>query len=155
MVSVWPQWWQPFGGTSYGIWWPWYGQFEVGWLQPLQLWLGAGTSSVAPVLVSQHRDLCHVQLHPYKWCPSKIIDLALFAWRIRIAPAWVISMVMAPPARIHGRWRNGKQVINYYFFFQICLLISISMQYISTVMSIRHRGVCFYSVPFWASPGCL
>ena len=36
-------------GTRYGIWWPWYGQFEVGWLQPLQLWLGAWTSSVAPV----------------------------------------------------------------------------------------------------------
>ena len=31
-------------GTRYGIWWPWYGQFEVGWLQPLQLWLGAGNS---------------------------------------------------------------------------------------------------------------
>ena len=27
--------------TRYGIWWPWYGQFEVGWLQPLRLWLGA------------------------------------------------------------------------------------------------------------------
>ena len=40
-------------GTRYGIWWPWYGQFEVGWLQPLQLWLGAGTSLVAPVLVSK------------------------------------------------------------------------------------------------------
>ena len=51
-------------GTRYGIWWPWYGQFEVGWLQPLQLWLGAGTSSVAPVLVSQDKDLCHVQIHP-------------------------------------------------------------------------------------------
>ena len=25
-------------GTRYGIWWPWYGQFKVGWLQPLQLW---------------------------------------------------------------------------------------------------------------------
>ena len=49
-------------GTGYGIWWPWYGQFEVGWLQPLQLWLGAGTFLVAPVLVSQDRDLCHVQL---------------------------------------------------------------------------------------------
>ena len=31
-------------GTRYGIWWPWYGQFEVGWLQPLQPWLSAGTS---------------------------------------------------------------------------------------------------------------
>ena len=47
-------------GTRYGIWWPWYGQFEVGWLQPLQLWLGAGTSSVAPVLVSQDKDLCRL-----------------------------------------------------------------------------------------------
>ena len=35
--------------TGYGIRWPWYGQFEVWWLQPLQLWLGAGTSSVALV----------------------------------------------------------------------------------------------------------
>ena len=57
-------------GTRYGIWWPWYGQFGVGWLQPLQLWLGAGTSSVAPVLVSQDRDLCHVQLHPTWFEPT-------------------------------------------------------------------------------------
>ena len=51
-------------GTRYGIWWPLYGQFEFGWLQPLQLWLGAGISSVALMLVSRDRDLCHVQLHP-------------------------------------------------------------------------------------------
>ena len=57
-------------GTRYGIWWPWYGQFEVGWLQPIQLWLGAGTFSVAPVLVSQDRDLCHVQLHPTWFEPT-------------------------------------------------------------------------------------
>ena len=57
-------------GTRYGIWWPLYGQFEVGWLQPLQLWLGAGTSSVAPVLVPQYRDLCHVQLHPTWFEPT-------------------------------------------------------------------------------------
>ena len=57
-------------GTRYGIWWSWYGQFEVGWLQPLQLWLGAGTSSGAPVLVSQDRDLCHVQLHPTWFEPT-------------------------------------------------------------------------------------
>ena len=56
--------------TRYGIWWPWYGQFEVGWLQPLELWLGAGTSSVAPVLVSQDIDLCHVQLHPTWFEPT-------------------------------------------------------------------------------------
>ena len=57
-------------GTRYGIWWPWYGQFEVGWLQPLQLWLGAGTSSVVPVLVSQDRDLCHAQIHPTWFEPT-------------------------------------------------------------------------------------
>ena len=57
-------------GTIYGIWWPWYIQFEIGWLQPLQLWLGAGTSSVAPVLVSQDKDLCPVQLHPTWFEPT-------------------------------------------------------------------------------------
>ena len=57
-------------GTKYGIWWSWYGQFEVQWLQPLQLWLGVGTSSGAPVLVSQDRDLCHVQLHPTWFEPT-------------------------------------------------------------------------------------
>ena len=56
--------------TRYGICWPSYGQFEVGWLQPLQRWLGAGTSSVAPVLVSQDRYLCHVQLHPTWFEPT-------------------------------------------------------------------------------------
>ena len=56
-------------GTRCGIWWPWYGRFKVGWLQPLQLWLGAGTSSVAPVLVSRDRDLYHVQLHPTWFVP--------------------------------------------------------------------------------------
>ena len=58
--------------TRYDIWWPWYSQFEVGWLQPLQLWLGAGTSLVAPVLVSQDRDLCHVQLHPTWFEPTTV-----------------------------------------------------------------------------------
>ena len=40
MVSVWPQWSNQSAvlGTRYGIWWPWYGQFEVGWLQPLPQW---------------------------------------------------------------------------------------------------------------------
>ena len=33
-------------GTRYGTWWSWYGQFEVAWLQPLQLWLSAGISLV-------------------------------------------------------------------------------------------------------------
>ena len=72
MVSVWPQWWQPVGGPRDKIWdlvalvWP----IRSGWLQPLQLWLGAGTSSGAPVLVSQDRDLCHVQLHPTWFEPT-------------------------------------------------------------------------------------
>ena len=34
---------------QYGTWWPWYGQFKVGWLQPLQLWLSAVISLVATV----------------------------------------------------------------------------------------------------------
>ena len=42
-------------GTRFGTWWPWYGQLEVGWLQPLQLWLSAGVSSVALMLVSNNR----------------------------------------------------------------------------------------------------
>ena len=43
---------------------------EVGWLQPLQPWLVDGTSSVAPVLVSQDRYLCHVHLHPIWFEPT-------------------------------------------------------------------------------------
>ena len=72
MLSVWPQWWHTVGGprNKYRTWWPWYGQFEVGWLQPLQLWLSAGISSVALVLVSKDRDLCHVQLHPTWFEPT-------------------------------------------------------------------------------------
>ena len=50
-------------GTRYGPWWPWYGQFEVGWLQP-PLSLGACISWVAPVLVLRDKDLGHVQPHP-------------------------------------------------------------------------------------------
>ena len=57
-------------GTRYGIWRPWYDRFEDEWWQPLQLWLGAGTSSVAPVLVSQDRDICHVQLYPTWFEPT-------------------------------------------------------------------------------------
>ena len=51
-------------GTRCGTWWPWYGQFEVGWPQPLQLWLSGGISLIAPVLVSRGRDLSHARLHP-------------------------------------------------------------------------------------------
>ena len=46
-------------GTRYGTWWPWYSQFEVGWSRPLQLWLSARISLVAPMLVSQGRDPMH------------------------------------------------------------------------------------------------
>ena len=64
MVSVWPQWWQSAVlGTRYGTLWPLYDQSQVGWLQPLQLWLNAGISLEVPVLVSRDKDLCHVQLH--------------------------------------------------------------------------------------------
>ena len=56
--------------TRYGTWWPRYGQFEVRWLQPLQLWLSAGISLVAPMLVSLGRDLCHVQPHPTWFEPT-------------------------------------------------------------------------------------
>ena len=41
MLRVWPQWWQVDLVTRYGTWWPWYGQFEVGWIQTLLLWLSA------------------------------------------------------------------------------------------------------------------
>ena len=65
MVSVWPQWWQPVGGPRDKIWdlvalvWPnsKSGDYHL-------FSSGPGTSSVVPVLVSQDRDLCHVQLHP-------------------------------------------------------------------------------------------
>ena len=54
------------GGKWSGVLWTksWYGQFEVRWLQPLQLWFSVGISSVALVLVSRDRDLCHAQPHP-------------------------------------------------------------------------------------------
>ena len=54
----------------YGTWWPLYGRFEVGWLQPLQLWLSGRISLVVPVLVSRNRDLRHVQLHPTWFEPA-------------------------------------------------------------------------------------
>ena len=56
--------------TRYGTWWPWYCQFEVGWLQPLQLWSSAGISLVDPMLVSRGRDLCHAQPHPTWFEPT-------------------------------------------------------------------------------------
>ena len=66
MVSVWPQRWQPVGGPQDKIWdlvamvWPIRCRVII---HHLQLWLGAGISLVTPVLVSQDKDLCHVQLH--------------------------------------------------------------------------------------------
>ena len=38
-----------------------YDQIEVGWLQPLQLWLNAGISLKVPVLVSRDKAIRHVQ----------------------------------------------------------------------------------------------
>ena len=76
-------------GTRYAIWWPRYGQFEVRWLQPLQLWLGAGISLVAPVLVLQDRDLCHVQLHstwfePISECRSWLVVSYLYSGHLPV-----------------------------------------------------------------------
>ena len=70
-------------GTRYGTWWPLYGQFEVGWLQLLQLWLSAGISLEAPGLVSRDRYICHVQLHstwfePTAECRSWLVDSNLY-----------------------------------------------------------------------------
>ena len=71
MISVWPHWWQAVGGPQDKMtWWPWYGQFEVGWVITTSSALAsAGISFVAPVLVSRDRDLCHVQIHP-TWCET-------------------------------------------------------------------------------------
>ena len=81
-------------GAIYGIWWPWYDQFEVGWLKTLQLWLGAGTSSVAPVLVSQDRDLYHVQLHPIWFeptseCRSWPVVSYLYSGHLPVGLSWL------------------------------------------------------------------
>ena len=52
-------------GPRCGTWWPWYGHFEVGWLQPLHLWLSAGNSLAVPVVVSRGKDRCHVASNLY------------------------------------------------------------------------------------------
>ena len=59
MGNVCPQWWQVVGGlgTRYGTSWPWYDQFEAGWWQPLQLYLGTEISWVDLVLASRKRFL--------------------------------------------------------------------------------------------------
>ena len=54
-------------GTRYGTLWPLYGRFEVGWLQPLQLWLGAGISSVAPVLFSRESSVMYSYIPLLSW----------------------------------------------------------------------------------------
>ena len=51
-------------GTRYGTLWPLYDQFEIGWLQPLQLWLNAGIFLEVPVVVSGDKDIWGVHLHP-------------------------------------------------------------------------------------------
>ena len=92
-------------GTRYGIRWPLYGQFEFGWLQPLQLWLSAGISSVALILVSGDRDLCDVQLHP-TWfepmsecrsCPVVSLTSGSISWsRVSYASWSTISFPSMP-----------------------------------------------------------
>ena len=49
---------------------PWKAQFQVGWSQPLQLWLSAGISLVALVMVSRGIYLGHAQLHPTWFAPT-------------------------------------------------------------------------------------
>ena len=65
---------------------PWYAQFEVGWLQPLQLGSSAQMFSVAPMLVSRDRDLCHIQRHPTwfestVWCSWPVASI-LYQWTL-------------------------------------------------------------------------
>ena len=79
--------WSGVPWTKYATWWPWHGQFEVGWLQPLQLWLSVGISPVALVLASRDRDICHVEPHPI-W--SKLAADIAKAWY----PAEICRMVL-------------------------------------------------------------
>ena len=124
-------------GTRYGIWWPWYGQFEVWWL-PLQLWLGAGTSSVAPVLVSKDRDLCHVQIHP-TWfeptseCRSWPVVSYLYSGHLSAGPYLGRGSLLLVGPLFHFRltrdWANNttKQYhygICMYVFVNECLALS-------------------------------
>ena len=51
-------------GTRHGT---LYGRFEVGWLQPLQLWLSAGISSVAPVLFSRESSAMYSYIPLLSW----------------------------------------------------------------------------------------
>ena len=66
------QWWQPVGGPRDKIWdlvalvWP----IRSRVITTSSALVGAGTSSVAPVLVSQDRDLGHLQLHPTWFEPA-------------------------------------------------------------------------------------
>ena len=72
MVSVWPQWWQPVSGPRDKIWdlvalvWPIRSRAITTSSALVRCW----NSSVAPVLVSQDRDLCHAQLHPTWFEPT-------------------------------------------------------------------------------------
>ena len=73
MVSVWPQWRKPVGSPRDRIWdlvtlvWPIRSRVITTSLALVRCWQ---FSSVAPVLVSQDRDLCHVQLHPTWFDPT-------------------------------------------------------------------------------------
>ena len=73
-------------GTRYKTWLSWYWQFEVESLQPLQLWLSAGISSVLPVLVSRDRGLCRVQLHPTWFEPTAECRIWPVAWNLYSGP---------------------------------------------------------------------
>ena len=66
MVSMWPQWGQVFVGSRYNIWdlvvlvWPIRSQEITTSSVLVKCW----NSSVALVLVSGNKDLCHARLHP-------------------------------------------------------------------------------------------
>ena len=65
-------------GTTYWTLWPLYDQLEVGWLQPLQLWLKMEFLE-ASVLASRDRDLCRVQLHP-TWFENQLLNVGVDQW---------------------------------------------------------------------------
>ena len=115
--------------TRYGTLWPMYDQFEVGWLQPLQLWLDAGISLEVPVLVLRDKDLCYVQtnsawisaeamaastLRPMAGARGRVMPPLLFGqgacrslyfsgglWRV--APAKLASYDNQPPPSTPGQ----------------------------------------------------
>ena len=78
MISVWPQWWQTVGGPLDKIWvafvWPIRSRMITTSSPLVRCWI----SSVAPMLASRGRYLCHVQLHPTWFEP--ILNVGVDQW---------------------------------------------------------------------------